>query len=246
MPANLDKFKELAIEQGHQPEEVDAFLTAQQGFGEATLQESVDTIPDTLGIPQQEIPAETHAAIRGLSNVPRSAFTPLGTTLPGGSRENLNLDVPANFAPSKVKVNTQFGVRSSADVFSGGINYGTDFGVKNVPVSVPAGRWKVDKSFSGARPNTGFIGNSTNSGYGNSVRIVNQDTGESLRFSHLDKVNVRPGQKLESGDMIGISGNTGNSSGPHLDTEYRNTRGQLSDVLRSRFKDSFITRMSTQ
>ncbi|KKL88347.1 hypothetical protein LCGC14_1925630 [marine sediment metagenome] len=85
----------------------------------------------------------------------------------------------------------------------------------------------------------GFIGNGDNSGFGNSVLIQNTQTGETLRFSHLDGVKVRPGQKIGGGQQLGVSGNTGNSSGSHLDVEYRDSTGALRDVLGSRFKDLF-------
>ena len=41
-------------------------------------------------------------------------------------------------------------------------------------------------------------------------------------YAHLDKVLVQPGQEIKKGDKIGLSGNTGNSSGPHLHYEVRN------------------------
>ena len=52
-------------------------------------------------------------------------------------------------------------------------------------------------------------------GYGNEV-IVNHGFGYRTRYAHLSKFNVRPGQKLKRGDVIGYSGNTGKSTGPHV------------------------------
>jgi len=40
-------------------------------------------------------------------------------------------------------------------------------------------------------------------------------------YAHLSKVLVQPGQEVKKGDKIGLSGNTGNSSGPHLHYEVR-------------------------
>jgi len=51
---------------------------------------------------------------------------------------------------------------------------------------------------------------------GNRVVI---DTGNGLLTSylHLDKIAVSPGQRVSVGDVIGTVGNTGRSTGPHLD-----------------------------
>jgi murein DD-endopeptidase MepM/ murein hydrolase activator NlpD len=35
-------------------------------------------------------------------------------------------------------------------------------------------------------------------------------------YCHLSKVSVKVGQRVSKGDLVGISGNTGNSTGPHL------------------------------
>jgi murein DD-endopeptidase MepM/ murein hydrolase activator NlpD len=131
-----------------------------------------------------------------------------------------------------------FGQRSKYDVFSGGVNYGVDFATpRGTAISIPEGNWKVENAYSGAS-GRGYIGNKANSGYGNSVVLQNQDTGEKVRLSHLDKVAVQTGDEIQGG-VIGLSGATGNVTGPHLDAEYYDSRGQKADILKTPYKDLF-------
>ena len=57
-------------------------------------------------------------------------------------------------------------------------------------------------------------------GYGNLVMIMRAD-GTQTRYTHLDKIKVRKGERVNAGDLIGTIGNTGNSSGSHLHFEVR-------------------------
>ncbi|WP_051532587.1 peptidoglycan DD-metalloendopeptidase family protein [Fusobacterium perfoetens] len=57
-------------------------------------------------------------------------------------------------------------------------------------------------------------------GYGNLVKIKHSD-GYETRYAHLNKINVKKGQKIQQGDIIGESGMTGRVTGPHLHFEVR-------------------------
>ncbi|MCF1455566.1 M23 family metallopeptidase [Agrobacterium vitis] len=57
-------------------------------------------------------------------------------------------------------------------------------------------------------------------GYGNMVEI-DHGQGLSTRYGHMSKILVRPGEKIEVGQLIGLSGSTGRSTGPHLHYEIR-------------------------
>jgi len=50
---------------------------------------------------------------------------------------------------------------------------------------------------------------------GNGLIIKGTD-GKEYIYGHLNKIDVGPGQRLTEGQYIGLSGNTGNSTGPHL------------------------------
>jgi murein DD-endopeptidase MepM/ murein hydrolase activator NlpD len=56
------------------------------------------------------------------------------------------------------------------------------------------------------------------SGYGKHIRI-DHGFGYISLYAHLSKYNVRRGQRVKRGDIIGYVGNTGRSVGPHLHYE---------------------------
>lgn len=58
--------------------------------------------------------------------------------------------------------------------------------------------------------------------YGNAIVIKHADRTYS-QYAHLSKIKVSIGQKVAKGALIGLSGNTGNSTGPHLHFEIRTT-----------------------
>jgi murein DD-endopeptidase MepM/ murein hydrolase activator NlpD len=57
-------------------------------------------------------------------------------------------------------------------------------------------------------------------GYGNLI-VVNHGNGFETFYGHLSGINVSPGQIVYKGNVIGLTGNTGNSSGPHIHFEVR-------------------------
>lgn len=52
-------------------------------------------------------------------------------------------------------------------------------------------------------------------GFGQYVRIKQNGSNDRYYFGHLSKINVKVGQAVEIGDIIGIEGNTGRSTGSH-------------------------------
>lgn len=57
-------------------------------------------------------------------------------------------------------------------------------------------------------------------GYGNLI-VINHGNGYETFYAHLSGINVVPGQIVYQGNVIGRTGNTGNSSGPHVHFEVR-------------------------
>jgi murein DD-endopeptidase MepM/ murein hydrolase activator NlpD len=65
----------------------------------------------------------------------------------------------------------------------------------------------------------------SNSGLGKMVKLVH-NYGFSTIYGHLDKIEVKVGDYVRQGDLLGLSGNTGASTAPHLHYEvhYLNRR----------------------
>ena len=99
------------------------------------------------------------------------------------------------------RVNSEFGPRRYR------FHYGIDLKVmrKDTVVSVLDGMVRIAKKMKG---------------YGNFVVIRHYNGMESF-YGHLDKILVAPDQQVKSGETIGLGGNTGRSTGPHLHLELR-------------------------
>jgi murein DD-endopeptidase MepM/ murein hydrolase activator NlpD len=64
-------------------------------------------------------------------------------------------------------------------------------------------------------------------GYGNVV-VVRHANGLETIYGHLSKILVAVNQKVKAGELVGLGGNTGRSTGPHLHYEMR-YRGEAFD-----------------
>ena len=55
-------------------------------------------------------------------------------------------------------------------------------------------------------------------GFGNHIKL-DHSNGYTTLFAHLSKIKVKHGQNVNRGDVIGLTGNTGRSTAPHLHYE---------------------------
>jgi len=63
-------------------------------------------------------------------------------------------------------------------------------------------------------------------GFGNYIKTLNSDGTENF-FGHLSRKLVEGGARVKAGDIVGYSGNTGSSTGPHLHFEVRKDANKL-------------------
>ena len=105
---------------------------------------------------------------------------------------------------------------------NGKIHQGIDFGLSigDTVYSVFCGEVRIEKY--------------DPEGYGNVVVVRNYNMSETL-YGHLDKSLVRNGQKVVVGEPIGIGGNTGTSSGPHLHFEIRSLGYSFNPIVDGKF-----------
>ncbi|MGB3538995.1 MAG: M23 family metallopeptidase [Mesorhizobium sp.] len=122
----------------------------------------------------------------------------------------------ANPAPGHV-VTSPFGVRTDPIVGTAALHSGMDF---RAAVGMEA---KVTAA--GVVVKAGW-----NGGYGRMVE-VDHGQGYSTRYGHLSQILVKVGDKLKAGDVIGRTGSSGRSTGPHLHYEVRHD-GQAVNPLR--------------
>ncbi|MFE5940903.1 transglycosylase family protein, partial [Streptomyces sp. NPDC056470] len=161
--------------------------------GEAGLSRGGET-------PQEHMPApETH------TTEPQNVPSP---SLESGES---SAGTPSNSAPLRAWAPVSGGEITTpyrqAGGWAAGFHTGVDF-------AVPTGTavWSVAP---GTVVSAGWEG-----AYGNAVLIRHDDGMHSL-YAHLSSVSIAGGEEVTAGKMIGFSGSTGNSTGPHLHFEVR-------------------------
>ncbi|MFF0142421.1 peptidoglycan DD-metalloendopeptidase family protein [Streptomyces sp. NPDC005227] len=111
-------------------------------------------------------------------------------------------------------IGTNYKVAGS--MWSSGYHTGTDF-------VVPTGT-TIKSIAAGTVVSAGWGG-----AYGNQVVIQHAD-GRYSQYAHMSSLSVSAGQAVTEGQQIGLSGATGNVTGPHLHFEIRTTPDYGSDI----------------
>ncbi|MET9803631.1 LysM peptidoglycan-binding domain-containing M23 family metallopeptidase [Streptomyces sp. NPDC006368] len=117
-------------------------------------------------------------------------------------------------APVSAGVSTPY--RASGSMWSSGYHTGVDF--------TASSGTSVKAVGPGTVVSAGWSGS-----YGNEVVIKHAD-GNYSQYAHLSSLSVSSGQSVSGGQQIGLSGSTGNSTGPHLHFEIRTSPSYGSDI----------------
>ncbi|MGW4235703.1 LysM peptidoglycan-binding domain-containing M23 family metallopeptidase [Streptomyces sp. NPDC004749] len=116
--------------------------------------------------------------------------------------------------PVDAPVSTPY--RASGGMWSSGYHTGVDFTASSgTPVKAVGAGTVVTAGWGGS--------------YGNEV-VIKHDDGRYSQYGHLSSLAVSAGQSVGAGQQIGLSGATGNVTGPHLHFEIRTGPEYGSDV----------------
>jgi murein DD-endopeptidase MepM/ murein hydrolase activator NlpD len=166
-----------------------------------------------------------HLVLSLLSSPDRGPVVPGITELPDGNRAAFRGEIaeaPAPVPEAKVEVETRdppdtranfpklssrFGRRGDPFRRTAAMHYGVDIpGRMGTPVLASA---------PGVVRFAGAAGS-----YGEMVEI-DHDGALATRYAHLSRILVRPGTRVEQGQLVALMGSTGRSTGSHLHFEVR-------------------------
>jgi murein DD-endopeptidase MepM/ murein hydrolase activator NlpD len=132
-------------------------------------------------------------------------------TLDGKSLRQAYLNYPVEFS----RISSGFSMRVHPIQKTWRAHLGTDFAAPGTKVRT-VGDGVV--SFAGVQ-----------NGYGN-VIFVDHANQHTTVYAHLSRIDVKRGQRVDQGDIIGAVGSTGWATGPHLHFEFRD-KGEQRDPL---------------
>ena len=118
-------------------------------------------------------------------------------------------NLPVGYPITYKGITSKYGWRTNPILYKREFHRGVDLKAKmNTPV------------YATANGLVEYAGYHKTSGYGNLI-ILSHNFGFQTLFGHLNKIVVRDGQFVKKGQLIGYTGNTGMSNGPHLHYEMR-------------------------
>ncbi|MFG2878954.1 peptidoglycan DD-metalloendopeptidase family protein [Streptomyces sp. NPDC048337] len=142
---------------------------------------------------------------------PKQAQKPKST---GTSTEAKAPSAAGFVAPVGGGISTQY--KTPGAMWSSGYHTGVDF--------IASSGTTVKAVGAGTVVSAGWGGS-----YGNEVVIRHED-GKYSQYGHLSSLSVSVGQSVTAGQTLGLSGSTGNSTGPHLHFEIRTGPSYGSDI----------------
>ncbi|MFF6906796.1 LysM peptidoglycan-binding domain-containing M23 family metallopeptidase [Streptomyces sp. NPDC012389] len=182
--------------------------------GSAAPSEAKKSAPAPKAAAPKAAPKKAEPAPKGdtLSADESDAAAQTGTSAQTGSSQSTGSGWTAPL--DNPNVTTQY--RASGSSWSSGYHTGSDFqAASGTPVKAIGPGTVVSAGWSGS--------------YGNEVVIKHED-GMYSQYAHQSSLSVSAGQTVTAGQQIGLSGSTGNSTGPHLHFEVRTGPSYGSDV----------------
>lgn len=168
-----------------------------------------------LGANDQAHSSQRYAARMAVAGSGMVRFSTLRPSLI--SRVAVGASLPAGLPLASARLTSNFGVRRNPVTGiwrnHGGIDLAAPTGA---PVAATGGG---TIRFAGPAGNYGLL------------VVVDHGSGLESRYAHLSRIAVRSGQAVAAGDLLGLVGSTGRSTGPHLHYELR-ANGHALDPLR--------------
>lgn len=182
------------------------------------------TLPSTQAIDQQQIEPEFTASAQTL--VTASADIPITFASPEiGSALNPDGQLKETLKVNAAKV-TPAASKGTLSAPLKVLTPSSPFGDRISPITGQVDEHHTGQDFavaSGTQVLAAAGGTVTFSGwhtYGGGNRVVvDHGNGLSTSYNHMSSNSVKVGQKVERGDVVGLSGSTGASTGPHLHFE---------------------------
>ena len=200
--AEIDKLTSMGLERDRSR---DAILKSIGSYALTTGDVSaIDAAEDAREIdPDAPVTVET-APIEGSDLPPVEPARPAAPAAP--ARETFR-------APVEGGVSSGYGPRR-APIAGASTNH------QALDISVPVGT-PVGAPASGVVEKAGPSG-----GNGGTELVIRHADGSKTGFAHLSSVDVKVGDTISQGQIVAKSGNTGNSTGPHLHWTYRDASGR--------------------
>lgn len=157
----------------------------------------VEQIEDTIGL-------DEHSAVTNEMDL--AARVELAS-LTASQERILHDSIPNGYPTKDLHVTSKFGKRKHPVTKVNSFHNGVDIRAKT-----------GEKTFATA---DGFVSHADYSKLSGNRIVILHNFGFETRYSHLKEMHVEPGDVVHKGDLIGYSGNTGQSNGAHLHYEIR-------------------------
>lgn len=188
---NLDKYDQQAIQLAGQTNQTVGYM---KGNAEQYLRD-VATNPQSINQTQQASQMQYSSNVTLLTMESNKLYYP--PVIPGNG--------------AKITITSDYGMRQHPTTKEMTPHNGVDIAVRYAPVFATEDQGKVT-----------FVGNITNGGHAVKVEYTHADGKKyETTYMHLNSSNVKVGDVVNAGQQLGVSGNSGRSTGPHLHFEVK-------------------------